>query len=1170
MSSRVLRGVLFLIIAATLAAVCFAQSTSTARIDGSVQDATGAIVPNAKITITNVNTRQTTETTSNAAGAFGIAALQPGKYTMTVEAAGFRKTVVNDIELDVDAYLSQKVTLEVGQVTESVEVLANTVSVQTTDSQVSRTITMRDIDTLPQLARTPISLAIFQPGVQITQNGSSAGVDNSFSRINGNRQGSNNNTLDGIDANDAVAPRLGLSLTANNTDSVGEFRVITEGSKAEYGRNAGGQIELITRSGTNQYHGNLFDYLRNTDLNANDFFNNASGVGRPLFIQNIFGGSFGGPIKHNKLFIFGNYQGRRTHQTIVRNRTVPTDLAKSGIFQYHPTNAPTTTAQVNILAIDPRKLGIDPFMANLLKIFPSPNNFDVGDGLNTAGFRFNNPNDSKEDQFTIKADYNMTEKMHFFFRESWQRNTAIDSLNSADANFPGQAQGSQGGHRWGVAGGYDWTISPSLVNEFRYGHQSASVSFVRPERIAGPQVSVFNDGWTAPLNAGFAQGRNSPVNEYTDNITKVHGNHTFKAGANFRFTKQFGFNDSGIFANYSLSTANGNLPPTALNPANITTTDLTTFQGLYNNLLGRVSIINQTFLSNLSTYQAPGTTSVRNYIFHEYGFFIQDDWKVRRNLTFNLGLRYEFSGVPYETGGQQGQIANSNLINAAANLTGTTIQKTSQWYNNDWNNFAPRFGFAWDPKGDGKMAIRGSYGIYYDRIIGATTSLVDGNTPGFFANPLIPDTPNSVAGSDVRIRDNPALPQQPTTIVTTLPETRGFTPVVFKPNLATGYVQQYTLTVQRELAKNTVLEAGYLGNRGIKLFIDEDLNQPRIYGDFLNSVNQITANINNLSAVPASNTLVRIFGSASAAVSALGATNFTNGLANTLANNLDGVAANFNKYSAAGVSSFYLRNFPQYSQLFYGTNDGRSYYDSLQASVRRSAGALRMSANYTFSKSMDNLTSEGNGTGSLIDNFNIGLNRARADFDHPHVFSATGIYTLPIGKGHRFGGDMPRWANTILGGWDFGSLMIWESGSPMTVSSGRATGPSTAATWINYSGDRNIGDVLRQGNGVFYFSPAQIATLTDPGNFPVAGSIGTSGRNSFRGPRYFNIDSSLVKKFALTERQSVSFRAEAYNLINNVNFANPSLSIATPQSFGKIASTVANARILQGALRYDF
>ncbi len=256
--------------------------------------------------------------------------MRPGTYTLTVEAAGFSKTTVTEIELAVSSNIAQDVTLEVGKLTEVIEVRANAVSVATTDAQVSAAVTMRDIDTLPQLARTPITLAIFQPGVQISQNGSNTGTDTSYSHVNGLRQGSNNSTLDGIDVNDAVAPRLGLSLTANNTDSVEEFRVVTEGGKAEYGRNAGAQVELVTRSGTNTPHGSLFDYIRNQALNANDFFSNKSGVAKPMFIQNIYGGSFGGPIKRSKLFIFGNYQGRRTHQAISRVRTVPTDSGQDG------------------------------------------------------------------------------------------------------------------------------------------------------------------------------------------------------------------------------------------------------------------------------------------------------------------------------------------------------------------------------------------------------------------------------------------------------------------------------------------------------------------------------------------------------------------------------------------------------------------------------------------------------------------------------------------------------------------------------------------------------------------------------------------------------------------------------------------------------------------------
>ena len=453
------------------------------------------------------------------------------------------------------------------------------------------------------------------------------------------------------------------------------------------------------------------------------------------------------------------------------------------------------TQQYNVLNADPLHKGIDPTIATLLKIYPSPNNNTVGDGLNYAGYRFNNPNNSLEDQFTIKADYNLNDNQHVFFRQSWQRNSSIDSLNTADANFPGQPQGTQGGKRWGVAGGWDWTITPTTINEFRYGHQSATTNFNRPARVAGPMYT-FNT-WTNPILTNFAQGRNSPVNEYTDNLTKIHGNHTFKIGGNVRFTKQYGTNDAGIYPNESLSISlSGNAPPTSANPPGVTGTALTTFQGMYNNLLGRVGSIAQTYYSNLSTLQAPGTPRVRNFLFHEYGFFLQDDWKVSRRLTLNLGLRYDFSGVPTEINGFSGSLDQAASINTVSQIDNFTIKKGAPWYKNDWNNFAPRFGFAWDPKGDGKTAIRGNYGIFYDRIIGSTSSSVDSGTPGFSSALTV--FPNQAAGSDVRASDNPTPPAQPAAPVLTPAANRSISSIsIFDPNLRTGYVEQYGLNVQR-------------------------------------------------------------------------------------------------------------------------------------------------------------------------------------------------------------------------------------------------------------------------------------------------------------------------------------------------------------------------------------
>jgi hypothetical protein len=1150
---------------AILATAMFGQ-TDSARLEGTVQDPTGALVPNAKLTLVNVKTQARIEGSSDVGGNFVFASVLPGTYDLTAEAAGFRKSSLSNIELNVGAIVSQTLKLEVGQTTESVVVQANTVSIQTTDSQVSRTITLRDIDTLPQLGRSPISLAAFQPGVQINPG------DTTFSHINGNRGGSNNSTLDGIDVNDSLVPRLGLSLTANNTDSVGEFRIVTTAAKAEYGRSAGGQVELITRSGTNSYHGNVFDYLRNTDLNANDFFNNQSGGAVPKFIQNQYGASAGGPIKHNKLFFFANWQGVRATTEQVRNRTVLSNLARQGIFQWKDSSG--TIQQYNIVANDPRHLGIDPtVLKNSISLLPAPNNADAGDGLNLLGYRFNNPTGNRSDQGTGKLDYQMTDKVHLFYRWSDFHTTSTDQLNNADATFPGQPTGTQGGHRWGYSIGSDWTVTPRSVNEARFGYQSASVFFARPGRPAGPAY-ISND-YTDPINSAFAQGRNSPVTEFTDNFTHILGKHTLKAGINFRHTLQTGYNDQSIYPNFTFSaTANGNTPPATVGPAGLSSTDRTRFNNLYNEILGRVDQDTQTFLSNLKTFQAPGTTRQRDYTLNEQGYFIQDDWKVRRNLTLNLGLRWDIYGSPHEKNGLQGTLDQVSALSTSSHINNLAVVPTGSFYPTDYNNFAPRFGFAWDIFGNGKTALRGNYGIFYDRSIGATVNTVDSATPGF--SQTVNVKPNSSGTTDVRVSDNVSVPPATGAPLLLLPPTRTQTTVaVYDPNLKTGYLEQYGLSIQHEVARNTVLEVGYVGERGKKLFMNLNLNQAHAYGDFLTSFKELQAFNASGTPVSAGNTLARMFGGAAAAVSKLGATNLSQGLLGTVANNLDSTL--FANYANAGVSDFYLRNYPQYISVAYGTNTGLSWYDSLQVSLRRSTGMLKAAVNFTYSHTLDNTNQEGNGfsatTAAPLDTFNLALSKARGDFDRPLSLNSAVTFTPPIGRNKAIGGNMPKWADTLIGGWDIGSLLVIQSAQPFSVTSGRATSASVVSTWANYSGDRNAGYLQRRGDGVYFFTPAEVAQFSSaagPVAFPNAGEIGNSGRNAFRGPTFINLDASLIKRFKITETQSVQFRAEGYNVFNHAQFGTPTVTLSNLATFGKYTSTLNGARTLQMALRYDF
>jgi hypothetical protein len=720
-------------------------------------------------------------------------------------------------------------------------------------------------------------------------------------------------------------------------------------------------------------------------------------------------------------------------------------------------------------------------------------------------------------------------------------------------------------------------------------------------------VAIISSSFTDPISSTFAQGRNSPVNDFTDNVTKVYKSHTFKFGLNFRATLQTGFNDNRIYPDVSLSTGAGNTvaTPAALTAleAGLSSSDKSTanarFAGLYNDVLGRISSVSLGFLSqDLTTFQPFGTTRQRDYTVKESGYYFQDDWKVRRNLSLNIGLRWEYYGLPAEKNGAQGGFANAGQFDGVTTLLTSTVVQTGGWYKKDWNNFAPRFGFAWDIFGNGKTALRGNYGVFFDRTLGAVVNGVDGQTPGFAGsgtiNPQQTAPPAGVPNADVRLSDGIPIPPVPASPITTLPvSTRPTSLTLVNPNLRNGYVQSWSLNVQREVAPNTVVEVGYVGNRGTKLFVNQDFNQLKINNGFLAAFQELQAfNTNNANLPAASNLLIKMFTnvpvsvcsggsatvlqSATCAVSKVNATNLVNGNVGTAANNID--TGSNAQYANAGLSQTFLRNYPQYAQVVVGGNGGRSYYDALQLSVRRSAGSIRTSVNYTYSHNIDNITTEGNGFASTIDNYNLGRNRADGDFDHRHSLNASLSYTMPFGKGQRFGRNMPRWADSIIGGWEVGSLIVLQDGAKFTVSSQRTTTHVTTSqtgtqtnTWADYSGDRHAPVLQYQPNGtVTFFTAADIANYS----FPVAGSIGNSGRNGFRGPHFTNVDSSLVKRVKITEQQSVTFRAEAYNLFNHPNFGGLNTNLNNLATFGRFSSTTGGqgtaARVMQLTLRYDF
>ena len=869
-------------------------------------------------------------------------------------------------------------------------------------------------------------------------------------------------------------------------------------------------------------------------------------------------------------------------QQVARNRTVLTPEAKSGIFRWMvPAGQPNAGSiqSYNIVQNDPRQLGIDPIVAKNLALLPNPNNYSVGDGLNTAGFRFNAPANNQGDQYTFKTDYQVTANIRAYFRYSWFKTlTPADSLNNAEATYPGQPNGTQGGIRSGYSTGFNWTLTPTIVNDFVAGVQEASVTFGRVRSLLYPGVPLIASNlFYDPIPTGFGSNRNSPVNpQLSDNVSIIRGKHTLKTGFRFSNILQYQSSDANLWPTLSLSTANGNTVPTANGPsgAQISSADRTRYDNLYNDLLGRVSSIQTTFYSDLTTF-APGKPRVRNFIFHDYSAFVQDDWRIRENLTLNLGVRYEFFGVPYERDGLQGNVIQNaaGLVNTVSQISNLTAAKSNSWFKNDWNNFAPRIGLAWSPFKDGKTSIRASWGTFYDRVPGAAIIDPDSNTPGLAQS--VTTFPNA-NGGDFRASDkNLPFPMAPATPTATPNADRVFgTLNLIDPNFRTPYALQYNFTIQREVLRNTVLEAGYVGNRGIKQLFNQNVDQTRIYDNgFLSDFKELQAFQNNANAIPsAGNNIVKIFGSAAAAITAIGPTAVRQGAVGSAAATVD--TNYYTKYAAAGLSQFYLRNFPQFTNVYLSTNEGRTSYDSLQLSLRRQQGSLKFAVNYTWSKTIDNTSVDGIGNTASLDAYNLKLSRSLSDIDRPHTLNWTGTYTLPIGRDHLLGRNMPDWLDRFAGGWELGSLGILTSGQPLTITSGVLTGPNNAVnSTADYSGtDRSIGSVQRTGNGVIFFTPAQFGLFS----VPAAGSTGSSGRNTFRGPGFFDTDLSLVKRFRIREGMNVTFRAEAYNLLNTVNFSPPGVNIQTPATFGVISSTPtgasnqSGARILQGALRFDF
>ena len=1177
---------------------CFAQTSTS--LSGQVTDPSDAVVPGALVTLTSRSTNATRTDKTDSSGAFSFPQLQAGLYDLKVEMIGF-KAIINK-GVDVLVNTSPRIGLkffEVGSVTETLVVSAQAAAVNTTDATIGNAFNSVQVRDLPLSARNVVGLLSLQPGV--TAGGS----------VNGGRFDQANVTLDGVDVNDqdqyggdARSGNSFFSVLRLTPDSLQEFRVTTTNANADQGRSSGAQIALVTKSGSNGFNGSLYEYHRNTLTSANDWFSNKASVARPKLLRNNFGGSIGGPIKKDKLFFFFNYEGFREAKGSVVVNQVPLPSLGQGVVRYFSANQasdPTcpagtpsgvtclTRSQISSAYVASNK--IDPgtntaaisLLAAAAAKYPA-NDTTVGDGLNTSGIRFNSSAPVKQTTATARVDYVLNSKHNLYVRGNYQ-----NDISTGTSRFPDTPQVQSWAHPRGLVVSESWTLSPSLINSFRYGITRDAITTGGDSS----QNSVNFRFIYQPFNYSRARVRTTPVHNLVDDISWSKGKHNIQAGINFRFISN---NRSAFSASYDalvtnpsfyegsgdtvyLNAAGGNIFPNLASKSAVATRDAVTA------LIGRLSQYTANLVYDRSgKVQAPGTGVVRNFKTEEYEGYIQDSWRIRPTLTINAGVRWSTSTPVYEGSGYQvaptsglGAFFDQRVAGSAIGVpfnglitldyAGKANGKPG-FYSQDWNNFAPSISAAW--QFNKKMVLRGGYRIVYDRIGSALAVNFDAvnaigftSAAGISANTF--NTTTNLAplytGLNQEIRNLPKI---------TIPANLTFPSgqpadsdrriqSSLDDRLTTPYNHAFNVSAARDLGRGFTFEAAYVGRIARSLLLSRDVMTPNNIKDPQSGVDWYTAirqlidlrdkvtPITSVGKIPFfENMLPKLAGNATflgQTVALTASQAAYRRVARTVVggNNTTDYTTVQDIWDFRGPTSAAVFYQPQYGALTTFSTIGTSDYHSAQFSLRkRLEKGVSFDLNYTMGHSIDissgaqNTSATGNYGSPFIQNpFDLNMNRANSNFDIRHNVNMNFLYELPAGKGKMFFGHINRVGQAIIGGWTSTGIFRWASGLP----SGQPFDSSQWATNFN-----------SQSNGVAIRALSASPTRTgDPNLFSDPTYAYNSYRNAYPGeygnrnvlryPSLFNIDLGLYKSFAVTEKLKVTFRAEAFNVTNTQHFA---------------------------------
>jgi len=1133
----------------------------TGTLAGTVTDASDAVIPGANITATNLGTGISYKETTDAQGDFTITSLDNGNYKVTVEHSGFAKTVVETVGVFVSQTAKINVKLQVAKTGTEIVVQAEQTQVQTESVELKNTVTRAEMDDIPLPTRNPLDLVKLSAGIMAPNNGAGTAGD---AFVHGLRGNDTNLTQDGINVQDNfVKTSAFFAISSPVADSIGEFNVTVGGVGADAGFGAA-QVSMVTQRGNNDLHGSLYWFQRTSFLNANTWFNNATGTATPFQLQNRLGFTVGGPwyipkVYHgrNKTFFFVAYQAYREPRAQPRERTVMTTSAEQGLFTYTPTGgSPTTVNLLNLGTIG--NTGIKPVvnattMGIYEKIVPQSGYTNAGCGggdiVNFSCIALNLAGVNNQDYWTVRIDHQITSKHSFEF--VWNRatfNTAPDFLNSNEPEFAATPfSGGQVSSREVFVWALLSVLSPTKTNEVRIGYQHAPVAFAYGNTFgetAGVQVAYA--GVTSPIETttNLGQGRNTPVREYIDNFAWVKGNHQFRFGGEYRQTvaQSYVYNRVYPVLTVGVNASNPNNLSTANLPG-ISAAELTIANDIFEDITGMLGSISQGFnhTSPTSGY-VPNVPEQYTPVQQNMAFYGQDSWKVRRNLTVQFGVRWEYQG-PYDarnglvllpqnnissllgptpvTGSPVGNLFNPGLLGGDTNPL-LTLQGGSNGQpvtNRDLHNFGPFAGLAYSLGNDGKTVIRSSFAEHFVQD-GFTfwTPATTTNTGLFsaFSNAVPTGVfSSSGIGSQLPVASGGTFPVSQ--INNWLISNGGASMIDYDKNLVTPYVLEWSVGIQRDLGKRWVGEVRYFGNHAVKQyrtwsFNQLDLTNNGVLTTFQNAQNNLaidTANgkagtfaFNSLPGQVPTPLLDTLFSGVAASAGYNSSTFVTNLQQNniyTMFNTIrtsptyrtNVMGANLTGASNGLPLNFFVAN-PWATTATFVNNAGWSDFNGLEIEIRHRFSNLTVQGNYTFSKVMaDTDIGESQTEGENYQNLqNTKLDKFVSLINVPQSVSVSFAYPLPVGKGKMLLPGANRLTNALIGGWNLFGFTHWSTGSPFNLSSNRATfgsGILSTPMIMNMTQSQLQAQVGRfeTPTGVYYLNP-------NSGLFTIKGATSTA------------------------------------------------------------------------------